>query len=99
MFSSDHQLNPKCPSMPFFVGWSEEVIVPLTVTDYQEFIPLISAAASSKDVIESDIMLSGVLSGFNDEIDKTIKNPDKAVIANRTDEVIALKAKIAKKWK
>ena len=59
--------------MPFFAGWSQEVIVPYTVTEFQELIPLISAAASSKDDIESYIMLLGVLSGFNDKIDKTIR--------------------------
>ena len=32
--------------------WSEEVIAFLAVADYQEFIPLLSAAASSNDVIE-----------------------------------------------
>ena len=49
---------------------SEEAIAFLAVTDYQEFIPLLAAAASSKDVVESGMMLKGVLSDLVEDIRK-----------------------------
>ena len=74
VFSRDHRLNPRLPSPtsfdkvePSFLEWSDEVLALLAVTRYQEFIPLLSAAASSKEVIESDVMFKGVLSDINDE--------------------------------
>ena len=59
MFAQDHRA-PRVPQptsfddvKPSFLEWSEEVIAYLAVTDYHEFIPLLSAAAAaSKDVIE-----------------------------------------------
>ena len=42
----------------------------LAVTDHQELIPLLSASASSKDVIESDVIFRGVLSDLNYDITK-----------------------------
>ena len=68
-FSHDHRLEPRLPYMialagvkPSFMEWSEEVTEFLTVTDYQEFTPLLSVATLSKDVIEKDVMFKGVLS-------------------------------------
>ena len=55
---------------PSFLEWSEEVIAYLAVTDYQEFIPLLSAAAASKDVIGKDVMFKGTLSENMENIDK-----------------------------
>ena len=55
---------------PSFLEWSEEVIAYLAVTDYHEFIPLLSAAAASKDVIEKDVMFKGILSENMENIDK-----------------------------
>ena len=62
-FSHDHRLNPRIPRptsfngvKPSFMEWSEEVIAFLAVTDNQEFIPLVAAAFSSKDVIERNVI-------------------------------------------
>ena len=41
--------------------WSEQIIAYLAITDYQEFIPLLMAAASSKHVIEKEVMFKGIL--------------------------------------
>ena len=69
MFAHDHRLNPKVHQPTSFDGmkssfmeWSEEVIAFLAVTDNQKFIPLLTAAASSKEVIQADVMFTGVLS-------------------------------------
>ena len=69
MFVQDHRV-PRVPQPTSFDGvkpslleWPEEVIAYLAVTDYHEFIPLLSAAAAaSKDVIEKDVMFKGILS-------------------------------------
>ena len=45
-----------------FMEWSEEIIAFLAISDYQEFIFLLTAAASSEDVIQADVMSTGVLS-------------------------------------
>ena len=65
MFAHDHRV-PGVPQptsfdgvKPSFLEWSEEVIAYLAVTDYHEFIPLLSVAAASKDVIEKDVMFKG----------------------------------------
>ena len=77
MFAHDPRLNPKVPQptsfdgiKPSFLEWSEEIIACLAVTDYQKFIPLLTAAASSKDVIQADVMFTGVLSDFVKDIRK-----------------------------
>ena len=76
MFAHDHRV-PRVPQptsfdgvKPSFLEWSEEVIAYLAVTDYHEFIPLLSAAAASKDVIEKDVMFKGILSENMENIDK-----------------------------
>ena len=76
MFAHDHRV-PRVPQptsfdgvKPSFLEWSEEVIAYLAVTDYDEFIPLLSAAAASKDVIEKDVMFKGILSENIENIDK-----------------------------
>ena len=76
MFAHDHRA-PRVPQptsfdgvKPSFLEWSEEVIVYLAVKDYQEFIPLLSAAAASTDVIEKDVMFKGILSENMENIDK-----------------------------
>ena len=63
------------------------------VIDYQ-FIPLLSAAASSKDIIESDVMFKGVLSALNDDIRKKEAHKLKVRAKNRADGVIAITADI-----
>ena len=68
---------------PSLVEWSEEVIAFLAGTDYQEFILLLTAAASSKDVIRADIMFTGILSDTIEEIkrkddDQVKKEADRA---------------------
>ena len=76
MFAQDHRV-PRVPQptsfdgvKPSFLEWSEEVIAYLAVTDYHEFIPLLSAAAASKDVIEKDVMFKGILSENIENLDK-----------------------------
>ena len=90
MFAQDHRV-PRVPQptsfdgvKPSFLEWSEEVIAYLAVTDYHEFIPLLSAAAAaSKDVIEKDVVFKGILSENVENIDKVTaqqlkKEQDKA---------------------
>ena len=89
MFAHDHRV-PRVPQptsfdgvKPSFLEWSEEVIAYLAVTDYHEFIPLLSAAAASKDVIEKNVMFKGILSENIENIDKVTaqrvkKEQDKA---------------------
>ena len=76
MFAHDHGV-PRVPQptsfdgvKPSFLEWSEEVIAYLAVTDYHEFIPILSAAAASKEVIEKDVMFKGVLSENIENLDK-----------------------------
>ena len=76
MFAHDHRA-PRVSQptsfdgvKPSFLEWSEEVIAYLAVTDYHEFIPLLSAAAASKDIIEKDVMFKGILSENMENIDK-----------------------------
>ena len=102
MFSHDHRLNPRILSptsfdgmKPPLMGWSKEVTVFLAITDYQEFIPFLSAAASSKDIIESDVMFWGVLSDLTDEIKKKAADKLRTQSENKTDEVNVLTAEIA----
>ena len=71
MFRSWSSLNLRVPQptsfdgiKPSFMEWSE------ATTDYQEFIPLLTAVASLKDVIQADVMCTGVLSDIIEEIKK-----------------------------
>ena len=80
MFSHDHSPNPRVPHptafdgvKPSFMEWSETIIAFLAVTDYQKFIPLLSAGSSSKDVIHKNIMFKGALSDLMEEINKNPK--------------------------
>ena len=97
MFSHNHRLNPKLLSPTAFDGvklsfmeWSEEVIACVAVTDGREFIPLLSATASSKDVIESEMIFKGVLSDPNGDVTQKDADKLKAQAENRADEVTTL---------
>ena len=75
MFSSDPKLNPRLPSpttfdgvKPSYVEWSEEILTFLSVTDYQEFVPVLQAVIGHKDVITKKIFIEGVLSELIEEI-------------------------------
>ena len=77
MLAHDHRLNPRVPQptsfdgvKPSFMEWSEEAIAFLAVTDSQELMLLLTAAASSKDVIQANVMFTGVLSDTIEEIKK-----------------------------
>ena len=77
MFSSDPKLNPRLPSpttfdgvKPSYVEWSEEILTFLSVTDYQEFVPVLQAVIGHKDVITKKIFIEGVLSEIIEEIKK-----------------------------
>ena len=75
MFSSDPKLNPRLPSptsfdgvKPSYVEWSEEILTFLSVTDYQEFVPILQAVTDHKDVIKKKVFIEGVLSEIIEEI-------------------------------
>ena len=75
MFSSDPKLNPRLPSptsfdgvKPSYVEWSEEILTFLSVTDYQEFVPILQAVTGHKDVITKKVFIEGVLSEIVEEI-------------------------------
>ena len=75
MFISDPKLNPRLPSptsfdgvKPSYVEWSEEMLTFLSVTDYQEFAPILQAVTGHKDVITKNIFIEGVLSEIFEEI-------------------------------
>ena len=77
MFSSDPKLNPRLPSptsfdgvKPSYVEWSEEILTFLSVTDYQEFVPILQAITGHKDVITKKVFMEGVLSEIIEEIKK-----------------------------
>ena len=102
MLSHDLRLNPGVPQPtpldgvnPSFIQWSE-VIAFLAVTDYQEFIPLLATTASSKDVIEPEAMFKGVLSDLIANIKKKESDKLKAQSENKSEEITALTAEIAK---
>ena len=69
MFTNDPKLNPRLPLPTSFDGvklsyveWSEELLTYLSVTDYQEFIPILQAVTGHKDVITKKALVKGVLS-------------------------------------
>ena len=75
MFRSNPKLNPKLPSptsldgvKPSYVEWSEEILTFLSVTDYQEFVPVLQAVTGHKDVITKKVFIEGVLSEIIEEI-------------------------------
>ena len=75
MFSSDPRLNPRLPSptsfdgvKPSYVEWSEEILTFLSVTDCQEFVPILQAVTGHKDVITKKVFIEGVLSEIVEEI-------------------------------
>ena len=75
MFSSDPKLNPRLPSptsfdgvKPSYVEWSEEILTFLSVTDYQEFVPILQAVTGHKDVITKKVFIEGILSEIVEEI-------------------------------
>ena len=75
MFSNDPKLNPRLPSptsfdgvKPSYVEWSEEILTFLSVTDYQEFVPILQAVTGHKDVITEKVFIEGVLSEIVEEI-------------------------------
>ena len=76
MFAQNHRVPcvPQPTSFdgvkPPFLEWSEKVIAYLAVTHYHEFIPLWSAAAASKNVIEKNAMFKGILSENMETIEK-----------------------------
>ena len=74
---------------------SEEVTAFLAVTDYQGLTPLLAAAASSKDVLESELMFKGVLSDLVEDIKKKEANKFKAQAETKVDEVKELTAVIS----
>ena len=50
----------------------QKVIAGLAITGYQVLIPLLAAAASSKDVTEKELMFKGILSDLMEEIKRKI---------------------------
>ena len=75
MFVNDPKLNPRPPSptsfdgvKPSYVEWSEEVLTFLSVTGYQEFVPILQAVTGHKDIITKKVFIEGVLSELVEEI-------------------------------
>ena len=82
MFSNDPRLNPRLPSpttfdgvKPSYVEWSEEILTFLSVTDYQEFVPVLQAVIGHNDVITKKVFMEGVLSEIIEEIKKLNLRP------------------------
>ena len=66
MFTNDPILNPRLPSptsfdgvKPSYVEWSEELLTHRSVTDYQEFVPILQAITGHKDVITKKVFIEG----------------------------------------
>ena len=75
MFTNDPKLNPRLPSptsldsvKPSYIEWLEELLTYLSVTDYQEFVPILQAVTGHKDVITKKVFVEGVLSEIIEEI-------------------------------
>ena len=75
MFANYPKLNPRFPSPTSFDGvkpsqveWSEELLTYLSVTESQEFVPILHAVTGHKDVITKKAFLEGILSEIVDEI-------------------------------
>ena len=66
MFTNDPKLNPRLPSptsfngvKPSHVEWSEELLTYLSVTDSQEFVPILQAVTGHTDVIAKKVFTEG----------------------------------------
>ena len=75
MFTNDPKFNPRLPSStsfggvkPSYVEWSEELFTYLSVTDYQEFVPIFHAVTGHEDVITKKVFIEGILSELEDQI-------------------------------
>ena len=87
MFINDPKLNPRLPSptsfngvKPSYVEWSEEVLTYLSVTDFQEFVPILHAVSGHKDVITKKVFIERVLSDIVENIKE--KNLDLEAVAS-----------------
>ena len=108
MFAHDH-LVPRVPQptsfdgvKPSFLEWSEEVIAYLAFTDNQEFFPLLSAAAASKDVIEKNVMFKGDLAreyGEYRQSHHTAAQEQDKVKAQTENKMFKISRKRSKKFK
>ena len=83
MFTNDPKYHPRLPSptsfdgvKPLYVEWSEELLTYLSVTDYQEFVPILQAVTGHKDVITKNIFIEGVLSEIIEEIKNKNLEPE-----------------------
>ena len=106
MFSNDPKLNPRLPSptsfdgvKPSYVEWSEEILTFLSVTDYQEFVPILQAVTGHKDVITKKIFVEGVLSELIEEIkDKNTELEEVTsgarIVADQDAEIESIKGEI-----
>ena len=106
MFSNDPKLNPRLPSptsfdgvKPSYVEWSEEILTFLSVTDYQEFVPILQAVTGHKDVITKKIFVEGVLSELIEEIkDKNTELEEVTsgarIVADQDAEIDSIKGEI-----
>ena len=65
-----------------FTKWSK-IIAYLEITDYHELIPMLSAVASSKDVIEAEVMFKGVLSDRVEDIKRNESDKVNAIDDDR----------------
>ena len=114
MFLNDLKLNPRLPSptsfdgiKPSYVDCSEKVLTFLSVTDYQEFVPILQAVSGHKDVITEKVFIEGVLSDVVEELkDKNLHleavtsgarvvDDQDATVAQLNNEIKALEEKKA----
>ena len=79
MFTNNPKLNPKLPSptsfdgvKPSYVEWSEELLTYLSVTDDQEFVPILQAVTGHKNVITNNVFIEGILSEILAQIKEKI---------------------------
>ena len=77
MFTNDPKFSPRLPSPTSFDGvkpscveWSEELLTYLSVTHYQEFVPILQAVTGHKDVIAKMVLIEGVLPELEDQTKK-----------------------------
>ena len=106
MFSRDPKLNLRLPSptsfdgvKPSYVEWSEEILTFLSVTDYQEFVPILQAVTGHKDVITKKVFIEGVLSEIVEEIKEKNTELEEVtsgarIVADQDAEIESIKGEI-----
>ena len=84
---------------PSYVEWSEEILTFLSVTDYQEFVPILQAVTGHKDVITKKVFIEGVLSEIVEEIKEKNAELEEVtsgarIVADQDAEIETIKGEI-----